>query len=612
MDKELMCQELPKEAPAEVLRYTLEMHLDDLGGQMTLFKRVSATLAPRLMDLLITPEMAEEYETKKRNAWVAECDCTVCGGQYHTDWVTERGHKGIGIVEGEDGLTYPCLDDYDPGTGTYIQITSGDGFLCPFCASVTTLKRKGSMRGGRTWRLLISGVENVGIYTTIFYWLVWRTIDEDGCVYHGIDPWQAYGIDEGGFLHRFIFNRHTKTWRYSSTKGDAFFSKYPSMDGGMYNNRCAGWAYETCPSLIGCTGEKTGLHAYVSAGGQTPVLYVQTWRRHKTVENLVNNGWVALVEGYIEQETENRCKEIPYARMPGIYFGGKRPHAMLRMDKLSFRRLRERYPNGWSLTQYEAWIKYVEAGGGADALMFDDYYKIFTLQGVNVLIDLRTINAEIDFLKLHSYLTKQKLRPEEAQLLLDTWSMTMRMFGRTELTSEELWPRDLFAAHERISRQYRLEKNKDEWTKFLAGFAAVRRRLHELEWTDGELCIVLPKDNGDLIQEGDVLRHCVSSYGENHVSGQDTIFFVRKYRRPERSYYTLDIDMREKPTRKQLHGYGNERHGSNKEHRHTIPAKVSAFVDRWEREILMPWYHEQQRKKMVQEANTIRKEAKSA
>ena len=51
----------------------------------------------------------------------------------------------------------------------------------------------------------------------------------------------------------------------------------------------------------------------------------------------------------------------------------------------------------------------------------------------------------------------------------------------------------------------------------------------------------------------------------------------------------------EKPYQVQLHGYGNERHGPHKEYRHAIPQKVKDFVDRWKREILMPWWNKQKK-----------------
>lgn len=112
-----------------------------------------------------------------------------------------------------------------------------------------------------------------------------------------------------------------------------------------------------------------------------------------------------------------------------------------------------------------------------------------------------------------------------------------------------------------------------------------------LQWSDGDLRILLPQTNDDLVREGSVLRHCVGTYGNGHIEGRSVIFFVRKHRRPERCYYTLDICFTAGiPNEVQLHGYGNERHGVNKEYSHKIPYKVRQFVDRWKAEVLIPWY----------------------
>ena len=35
---------------------------------------------------------------------------------------------------------------------------------------------------------------------------------------------------------------------------------------------------------------------------------------------------------------------------------------------------------------------------------------------------------------------------------------------------------------------------------------------------------------------------------------------------------------------------GNERHGDHKQYAHKIPRKVREFCDRWEREVLTPWF----------------------
>ena len=69
--------------------------------------------------------------------------------------------------------------------------------------------------------------------------------------------------------------------------------------------------------------------------------------------------------------------------------------------------------------------------------------------------------------------------------------------------------------------------------------------------------------------------------------------FIRRYRRPERSYFTLNEDLTgDRPRRIQLHGYGNE-YANGK--RLTIPKQVLDFCDRWERKVLIPVFREVKR-----------------
>lgn len=90
----------------------------------------------------------------------------------------------------------------------------------------------------------------------------------------------------------------------------------------------------------------------------------------------------------------------------------------------------------------------------------------------------------------------------------------------------------------------------------------------------------------------------VGGYSHSHVSGSP-VLFVRHRRRPERPYYTLNISLTgDAPRRLQLHGYGNERHGDKKQYTHTIPKKVLDFCDRWEREVLAPWWAKKQKQEV--------------
>ena len=161
-------------------------------------------------------------------------------------------------------------------------------------------------------------------------------------------------------------------------------------------------------------------------------------------------------------------------------------------------------------------------------------------------------------------------------------------------THEELWPRNIIEAHNRINEQQKIKAEK----QYIEGFENNAKAYAGLTYTDGDLCIRVAQTQQELIDEGSTLRHCVGNYGKKHCSGSDVIFFVRRYRRPERSYYTLDINfLGAVPHEVQLHGYGNEHHGEYKEYSHSIPDKVRKFCDKWEKEILIPWSREQMKNK---------------
>jgi hypothetical protein len=97
---------------------------------------------------------------------------------------------------------------------------------------------------------------------------------------------------------------------------------------------------------------------------------------------------------------------------------------------------------------------------------------------------------------------------------------------------------------------------------------------------------------GDYISREAALEDFESCNAENPNWTPQRVktLLLRHARRPERSWFTLNISVtKDKPTRIQLHGYGNEwAHGE----RLTIPQRVLDFVDRWETEILLPAFRQ--------------------
>ena len=350
-------------------------------------------------------------------------------------------------------------------------------------------------------------------------------------------------------------------------------------------NFIAGYSKGGRPNLDGHTGEKTALDKYIGAGGCWPGAYLHVWEWHPQVENLMRNGFARAVTETIDRTLDcattkaDLCDEPP---IPWADWMEVKPHRMLHMSKTAFREIRK---NSWCFEDAECWDRYRCQFPDADALEFERLRKRIGSKAVGHLLGMVAAGwADLVPVLVVRYLEKQDAIQDGVQLLIDYRKM-MRDAGLAE-TEETLWPRDLVATHDRVA-QYWAARAK---ASYQMGFSTTFIKYRELEWTAGDLCVVLPKTEGDLVSEGNTLRHCVGTYGKEHCSGKP-IFFVRHRRRPERSYYTLQIDMtKEIPKEIQLHGYGNERHGDRKQYSHKIPQKVRDFCDRWEREVLTPWF----------------------
>ena len=596
MEKEWMRHRLPEKPPEGLVEWTRNAFPADLGEKYLVFKSVRVPVSPPIEEIMMANYIKPRYE------WAAECTCTAC----HETFITQKvsGHDAIRLVTGEDGMPY-TLDPGEPyGVEAFREhlcveeAFAGETLTCPMCMSEVQLLHSRQLKGGRTKRVMVQTLQNVEGYTTVFYWMVCRFISEEGFDHYGAEPMDAYVLTERGGLVRYThversqFGYHTiPVWKLCSQARDTHDSCYP--DWGSINNKKAGavlWK-EGLPELGGTTGEKTGLPEYIQGGGFGLVQYLKFWRRHRSIENIVKAGQAELVAG-IFKRANSYCYGIEAEMEKYLDLKKAKPHEMLRMTKEEFRELRKR---GYKLKPdaLDMLYKYRRYGGQLPLMEFLDIWAetgYGAMEGCLIIMQA----TSCDLPKIQRYMNKQGLRLGRIQYLIDTRRMAHQLFDPRELTQEELWPRRLMETHDRYDRMLaeQLQLADQEKKKALdAKFTEVLERYAALEWTDGDLCIRLPRSAADLHREGEVLRHCVGGYSDRHISGSDTIFFVRHYRRPERSYYTLDIRMNNGvPTEVQLHGYGNERHGKYKEHAHSIPKKVRDFVNRWKREVLLPWY----------------------
>ena len=607
MDKEYVRSILPKKPPAGLVEWAQKNCREELGPEYTIYHCERVKVYPELAELMEYQSMAPI-----RTIWGAVCDCTACGETFETVKVT--GENAIRIVEGEDGVPYEMGADGNVanwGDGVWpMDIYEGQTMNCPRCLENTILIHKRQIEGGRTKQIMVVTLQNVEQYTTIIYWLVYRYVEESGLSMRGATPADAYVLDEARKLHHYNYIKHGGYYGRETSRGewklmpgckDAIDRIY--HDWGSINNRKKGAElWPVFPDMEGSTGEKTAIEEYLKAGWW-PVEYLKLWHKHPCVENLCRQNCAKVVAGAIREAYRYSAKvETETAKY--IDLSARKPYRMLGISKEAFKEIKMKGIQ-LSLQDMERWDKYRKASGKLGFAELMAATKDFKEEGINAVIQLMQKYKDADIDKLRRYMVKQNMKPSECGILLDARRMAKELAGIRELTPEEMWPRNLAAAHDRLDRQLNAIRRARKAGKkgcLDAKFTEIKQMLAPLEWTDGELCVLIPTCEEDLIHEGDVLRHCVGGYGEAHCLGRDTIFFIRHYRRPERPYYTLDIDMTERPKERQLHGYGNERHGLKKQYTHKIPQKVREFCNQWKEKVLLPWYAEQQAKREVKTA----------
>lgn len=592
MTRDKICAMLPETPRKGMMEACLAANLqDELGGELILYSRERYEDYEEPIMRTMTAEDWERRERSRRRTWAALCTCTACQEDYYLGWV-EGGH--VDCYQGEDGIIYDGVPR--KGDEGILQVQEDDEIVCPVCGTYGKLTRRVKLKSGRTKQVAVNTVENVGKLTAVVTWIVSRRFDEYGYAATEARPRGAAVIRENGKLWFFTHERYgpygqqaaRPQWEPQHSGSDFQQKKY--YDWGSISNRKIGcWTWSDVPEQLGQTGEKTGLADYMSAGGVWPILYLRFWQSHPAVENIVKAGWFRIVESELDEAVWSARGYGGEVRKIEPEWGdwcAKKPSEILWMSK---EEIRNGPAWGWGAREIALWWETVCYGNATrgDASVFAGYLKDYGYEQLySFMGDVTDGWYELELWKIDRYLRRQQKKHmlplrQSLGMYVDYRKMLDRATNGAKTTEIEKWPPDLRAAHDRLAAAVEAEADL-KWKK---AFRETAEKWKHIEWTDGELCAILPRENSELTREGKTLQHCVGGYGEKHCSGK-LIVFIRHYRRPERSYFTLNVDVTGKlPREIQLHGYGNE---WAHDKRLTIPKKVRDFCDRWEREVLLP------------------------
>lgn len=335
------------------------------------------------------------------------------------------------------------------------------------------------------------------------------------------------------------------------------------------------------PDLQGTALENAKLWEWMkevySDGDFAPLAYIRLYLRHPNIEVIVTAGLGKLLARWIKEECQTYYGYSGGAnwRSPQLrwfHWKERRPSAMLGLTRGELREYLK-----WK-ADYDVKKFWISTGHPAGLTMRDTVQieERFSLYQAKQLL----VEGEMGFeelMKTVRYLDKQNCN---WYILQDYRAMQQKLGIDWKADPLLAWPPHLRQAHDRAASAVRYEENQELEKKF----SAMTERCRGLTWEHDGICIRPAETVDELVQEGKTLHHCVGGYGQTHADGK-IILFIRHTRRPERSWFTLNVDVRSKKII-QNHGYGNEYANGR---RLSIPRAVQEFVALWKQEVLDKW-----------------------
>ncbi|EOK17285.1 PcfJ protein [Enterococcus faecalis EnGen0338] len=138
----------------------------------------------------------------------------------------------------------------------------------------------------------------------------------------------------------------------------------------------------------------------------------------------------------------------------------------------------------------------------------------------------------------------------------------------TPFTDDVLFPKNLQLAHDNATNTLNLLERELEEQQYQER----KKQLKALETEIDDLLFLAPHSLQEIVEEGQVLHHCVGSqhYLEQHTNGTTTIIFIRRKEEPSMPYFTLEYRNQQVT---QIQG---------KRNRQEVPEKIKQAVRQWQ------------------------------
>lgn len=491
--------------------------------------------------------MAPILERRKpRKVKMVRVWCSECGMECLLPWADAKNGESY-------GFHHPGEVWNDQWGEQYGEVaTSGDAVLCPMCGSpvmviqAAKLGRKGWKVTSETTAITASVLQDGALALT--GWRAQLRVYRDGHEEVAIDPMEAYVFDgrEACKLNGWCNG-------YSGTAG--YFVKV-NQEWRQQKNWSESWGavsdiYGLSEKLLErSTVPHCKLDEYMKLNvlmETYPVAYMRLWQKHPNAESLLLHGLPLALGEMIREEVryrweKNRRGEV---QLTQIRWEAQTPAKMLGLNREELRMGRDMR---WGR---EIWGTYRAAKSVGEILSEEDIRNIFYLgEDVSGLVGIGPVGKSVAYLlrQIELYGENEGIDPYVVRedylcvdALVDYWGMCEQM-GLDLEDKHVRFPRDLLEAHDRLTEEYRMEKARREQMELAPQFAERLKKLKRYAFQSGKLLIRPAESQEELNDEAKQLSHCVWSYAKKHATGETAIFFIRHVDKPEKSYFTLELD----------------------------------------------------------------------
>ena len=452
--------------------------------------------------------------------------CSHCGGE------TLLEHVPAGDCL-HSYSTYGFIDPIDKNPKT-----SGDTCVCPICCKGMTALRKGAFKSCTEIdsRIYMS-VHNVDGNLVLLSWITKKMLHSDGTVTYWTNGYDGVVIIQKTFVRIKMYSKFMSSyswlfnWEYTQKFADKFgeFSKEEVV--------------EASPLVVEHTDcAHSALAEYLNSTERLdPVHYMKLWLKHPNVENLVRQGLSNYVSEVIDRSSgykysyHSRIFDIKDTERY-INWAEVKPGKMLGLSKDELE-----IAKNVSFCALEFYREIKDRLGLRLDVAMLDRIKRYNYSSVKSTVMAPVYVDSVPLVHLINYLDKQiEIFGRGALIntgyLNDYWRACQKVFGK--VPAELTYPKDLIRAHDDMVACVKEKEDAELQKGFETRFSELLTMSYQSEGIG--LMIRPAETQGELINEGEELHHCVAGYAKSHAAGDTSIFFIRKINEPDTPFYTLE------------------------------------------------------------------------